>query len=526
MQLTGRNYIGARTSQSGTRTFRGVDPVKNVELETLYHEATGEEIDAAVRLAETAFVEYRRKSSKQRAAFLIAIAAEIEALGEELLDRAALETGLPMARLVGERGRTTGQLRMFAAMLEEGSWVDARIDRANPDRKPLPKPDLRRMLQPLGPVAVFGASNFPLAFSAAGGDTASALAAGCSVIVKAHPSHPGTSELTIAAVLRAAQATGMPEGIVSMLHGVSPEVSVALVKHPLVKAVGFTGSLRAGRALFDVAAARSEPIPVYAEMGSINPIFILPRAMKERGTQIAEGLKNSVTAGVGQFCTNPGVVVGMDDATMSAFVEQVAGLMGAAPAGTMLNAGIGRSFAEGAKRFAETAGVRVAAKSTAATVLPTQAAPIVFTTDADHFIADHRLREELFGPATMIVTGRSREKLEEVARSLDGQLTVTIHAAPGELAEYRNLVEILERKAGRLVFNSYPTGVEVCASMNHGGPYPATTDSRSTSVGGAAIYRFARPVCYQDFPAEALPEELREGNPRHIWRLEENEWKR
>ena len=524
MQLTGQNYIGARLSGLGMRTFRGVDPVKNVELETVFHDATSEEIDAAVQLAESAFVAYRRKSPKERAAFLVAIAVEIEAMGDELLNQAALESALPAARLIGERGRTTGQLRMFAAMLEEGSWVDARIDRANPDRKPLPKPDLRRMLRPLGPVVVFGASNFPLAFSAAGGDTASALAAGCSVIVKAHPSHPGTSELTIAAVLRAAKSTGMPDGIVSMLHGASPDVSVALVKHPLVKAVGFTGSLRAGRALFDVAASRPEPIPVYAEMGSINPIFILPRAMKERGAQIAEGLKNSVTAGVGQFCTNPGVVVGLDDETTRAFVEQFAGLMAVAPGGTMLNAGIGSAFAAGTRRFSETPGVRIAAKSPAATPLPTQAAPVVFTTDADHFVANHQLREELFGPATMIVTGRSREQLEAVAQSLDGQLTVTVHAAPGELAEYRNLVEILERKAGRLVFNSYPTGVEVCAAMNHGGPYPATTDSRSTSVGGAAILRFARPVCYQDFPGESLPEELRDGNPRHIWRLDDNEW--
>lgn len=524
MELTGQNYIGARKSALGTNLFRGVDPVKNVELETIFHDATSEEINAAAELAESAFVEYRRKSAKERAAFLTAIALEIESLGDELLNQAALESALPIARLIGERGRTTGQLRMFAAMLEEGSWVDARIDRANPERKPLPKPDLRRMLRPLGPVVVFGASNFPLAFSAAGGDTASALAAGCPVIVKAHPSHPGTSEMTMSAVLRAAKSTGMPDGIVSMLHGISADVSVALVRHPLVKAVGFTGSLRAGRALFDVAAARPEPIPVYAEMGSINPIFILPRAMKERGAQIAEGLKNSVTAGVGQFCTNPGVVVGLEGETTRAFIEQFAGLMAVAPAGTMLNAGIGRAFAAGTKRFSETAGVRVVAKSPAITLLPTQVAPMVFATDADHFVANHQLRDELFGPATMIVTGRSGEQLEAVAQSLDGQLTVTIHAASGELTEYRNLIEILERKAGRLVFNSYPTGVEVCAAMNHGGPYPATTDSRSTSVGGAAILRFARPVCYQDFPAESLPEELRDRNPRHIWRLDENEW--
>lgn len=526
MQLTGQNYIGARTSGQGTRTFRGVNPATNAELDPPYHDATFEEIDAAMKLAESAFVAYRRKSANDRAAFLNAIAAELEALGDELIAKAVQETALPAARITGERGRTTGQLRMFATMVEAGSWVDARIDHANPERKPVPKPDLRRMLVPIGPVVVFGASNFPLAFSAGGGDTASALAAGCSVVIKAHPSHPGTSELTIAAVLRAAKSTGMPDGIVSLIHGVSPEVSVALVRHPLTKAVGFTGSLRAGRALFDVAAARPDPIPVYAEMGSVNPVFVLPGALKERGAQIAEGLKNSVTLGVGQFCTNPGVVVGLDDAATRGLVDQLTGLFAAAPAGTMLNPGIGRAFSEGARRFAETTGVKLAAKSAAATSLPTHAAPVVFTTDADHFLANHRLREELFGPATLVVTGRTREQLIAVAQALEGQLTATVHAAPGELEEYRELIEILERKAGRLLFNSYPTGVEVCAAMQHGGPYPATTDSRSTSVGGAAIERFARPVCYQDFPGESLPPELREENPRKIWRLVDDEWKR
>jgi alpha-ketoglutaric semialdehyde dehydrogenase len=295
------------------------------------------------------------------------------------------------------------------------------------------------------------------------------------------------------------------------------------VKHPLAKAVGFTGSLRAGRALFDAAAARPEPIPVYSEMGSTNPVFILPRALKERGNQIAEGLKNSVTLGVGQFCTNPGVVVLTEDGSLASFISQVGGLMSGAPMGTMLNQGIGRAFAEGVKQFSSADGVQVAGRSSAATSLPTQASPVVFQTKAKEFLANHRLREELFGPSTLIVTSDSRDELMAVAKQLDGQLTVTIHAAEGEVAEFADLIAVLQRKAGRLVFNSYPTGVEVCSAMHHGGPYPATTDSRSTSVGGAAIERFARPVCFQDFPAEALPPELRDGNPLRIWRMVDNQ---
>ena len=502
-----------------TRTFRAVDPVKNVEIDPEYRDASPEEIDAAMERAEGAFVEYRKKTPHERAGFLKAIANEIEALGEALIERAVLETALPAGRITGERGRTVGQLRMFAGMVEEGSWVDARIDTANPDRKPAAKPDLRRMLVGMGPIVVFGASNFPLAFSAAGGDTASALAAGCSVVVKGHPSHPGTTAMVIRAMLKAAKGTGMPEGIVSLVQGVSPEVSLQLVKHPLAKAVGFTGSLRAGRAIFDAVAARPEPIPVYAEMGSVNPVFILPGAIKERGANIAEGLKNSVTMGVGQFCTNPGVVVGLNDLATRGFVEQFAGLMAASPMGTMLNPGIGKAFAEGVKRVTAASGVKVAGKSAAEVTLATQAAPVVFMTDAANFLENHGLQEEVFGPATMLVMGGSKAEMEKVAAALPGQLTATIHAGDGEIAEYANLVSILERRAGRLVFNSFPTGVEVGMAMQHGGPYPATTDSRSTSVGGAAIERFARPVAYQDFPNAALPVELRDGNPAGIWRM-------
>ncbi|MGD0464848.1 MAG: aldehyde dehydrogenase (NADP(+)) [Tepidisphaeraceae bacterium] len=516
MPLTGRNFIGSTRSSRGAKVFRAVNPSLNKEIEPAFHEAVPDEIDRAMKLSEAAFVEYRGRLPGQRAAFLRGIASEIERLGDELVERAVSETALPAARITGERGRTNGQLRMFADLVEEGSWVDARIDHGDANRKPAPKPDIRRALTAIGPVVVFGASNFPLAFSVVGGDTASALAAGCSVVIKAHPSHPGTSELVMGAMLQAAKSNSMPDGVVSLLHGVDPEVSLALVSHALAKAVGFTGSHRAGRALFDLAAARAEPIPVYAEMGSINPVFVLPRAVKESGVQIAEGLTNSVTLGVGQFCTKPGVVVCLDDEATRRFVEEVLRRMAAVPVGTMLNPRIAKAYADGRKQFG---GVHAASPG-----LPTQAVPTVFTATGEQFLSNRHLREELFGPETVVVTAKSPGQFEEIASCLDGQLTATIHAAGGELAEYRLLVEILRRKAGRLIFNGYPTGVEVCSAMHHGGPYPATTDSRSTSVGTAAIERFARPVCYQDCPAEMLPAELLEGNPMSIWRLIDGQW--
>jgi len=516
MLLTGQNFIGGETSSCGAKVFRAVNPGLNAEIEPVFHEATPQEIDRAMKSSETAFVEYRRCSSGQRAEFLRAIASEIERLGDELVERAVTETALPAARITGERGRTTGQLRLFADLVEEGSWVDARIDHADANRKPAPKPDVRRALVAIGPVVVFGASNFPLAFSVAGGDTASALAAGCSVVIKGHPSHPGTSELVMGAMLRAAKAIAIPDGVASLLHGVDPEVSLALVRHPLAKAVGFTGSHRAGRALFDAATARAEPIPVYAEMGSINPVFLLPQAVKENGTQIAEGLKNSVTLGVGQFCTKPGVVVSLDDDATRGFVEELSRRMAAVAVGTMLNPRIAKAYADGRRQFG---GAQAALPD-----LPTQAAPAVFTTTGEQFVSNRHWREELFGPATVVVIANSPKQFEEIASCLDGQLTATIHAVEGELTNYRFLVEILERKAGRLIFNGYPTGVEVCSAMHHGGPYPATTDSRSTSVGTAAIERFARPVSYQDCPPKMLPAELQEGNPMRIWRLVDGQW--
>ena len=414
-----------------------------------------------------------------------------------------------MPRLQMERARTTGQLRMFSMLIKEGSWVDVRIDRPDATRKPFPKPDLRRMLIPIGPVVVFAASNFPLAFSVPGGDTASALAAGCPVVVKAHPAHPGTSEMIGQLILQAAHETGMPPGVFSLLHGRSNELGAALVKHPLTRAVGFTGSLRAGRALFDLAASRPEPIPVYAEMGSTNPVFLLPGALAAHGKLIAEGLRQSVTIGVGQFCTNPGLILALNDDTTQQFIDAAGALMSETAPGTMLYGGLRDSYEAGVGRFKAIGGVRVAGSSnTAVDTRKTQVAPTLFTADARTYLENPTLRQELFGPATIVVTG-SRDELKQIASSLEGHLTATIQGTAADMAEHYELVAILERKVGRLLFNGFPTGVEVAPAMQHGGPYPATTDSRTTSVGTAAIERFVRPLCYQDFPDALLPEELR-----------------
>jgi len=487
-----------------------------------FEEASGVHVNRALEAAEKAFNEYSRLSPEQRAAFLDRIGVEIETLGDTLLTAANAETALPISeRLAGERARTIGQLRMFANLIREGSWVDARIDRAIPDRKPLPKPDIRRMLIPIGPVAVFGASNFPLAFSVAGGDTASALAAGCPVIVKAHPAHPATSELVARAIIEAINATGMPSGVFSLIQSTRNAIAEILVQHPLTKAVGFTGSLRAGRALFNAAAARPEPIPVYAEMGSINPVFVLPGALRERGGAIAEGMKNSITLGVGQFCTCPGLSVGVSDPNFDRFVARLEELIESSQPGTMLYPRILQSYEEGVHRLSAIQGVRTTRCAT--TVEQTAARPSMFETSAQTFIRHEELSEEVFGPSTVVVRCGSREEMETVARSLEGHLTATIHGTPADLDEHASLVEILQNKVGRLIFNGYPTGVEVCASMQHGGPYPATTDSRSTSVGTAAILRFARPIAYQNFPQAALPAELQDSNPRRIWRVVDGE---
>ena len=465
--------------------------------------------------ADAAFRHFARLSAPARARFLRAIADELLGLGDQLLECARAETALPLTRLQAERLRTVNQLRLFAEYIEEGSWVEARIDTADPARAPLPKPDVRRMLIPLGPVVVFGASNFPLAFSVAGGDTAAALAAGCTVVFKAHPAHPQTSDLVASAIARAAHMTDMPAGVFSLVHGQSYEVGLALVRHPLTQAVAFTGSLRGGRALFDAAAARPVPIPVYAEMGSINPVFLLPSALEERGAAIAQALAQSITLGVGQYCTNPGVIVGVHGDGMERMVEQLAEHIRVSAPGTMLYDGLLQNYTTLLER-ARTKGIDVVASAPAASAC---AQPTLLATDAARFIEDSELREELFGPASLIVLGSTIAELERVAEALEGQLTASIHGTADELRVHANLVDILQRKVGRLIFNGVPTGLEVCHAMHHGGPYPATTDSRTTSVGTASITRFARPICYQDFPDSSLPLSLQNANPLGIWRL-------
>jgi len=518
-ELTGSQFIGPDRSAGGTRTFRAANPATGEALAPEFLEASPEEIDRALTLAGEAAAALRRVPPDALAAFLGRIADELAALGDALVDRAGAETGLPRERLVGERGRTTGQLRMFAALVREGSWVDARIDRGDPERKPVPKPDIRRMLVPLGPVAVFGASNFPLAFSVAGGDTASALAAGCPVVVKAHPAHPGTSELAARAIRRAVDATAMPPGVFSMLHGPSPEVGARLATDPRVKAVAFTGSLAGGRALFDAAARRPDPIPVFAEMGSINPVFLLPGALRDRAEWIAEGFIASMTLGGGQFCTKPGLVAGIDGPDLDRFAARAAALVERHAPATLLHAGILRSYEAGATALGAIPGVRPLARSAPpADAGKTQAAAALFEADAATLLRAPRLCEEVFGPAALLVRCPGAAALEAVARAVPGSLTATLHATAEDLRAHAALAALLETRAGRLVFGGFPTGVEVCPSMQHGGPWPATTDPRFTSVGEAAILRFARPVCWQNAPPEALPPALQDRNALGIWR--------
>ncbi len=518
MTITGEQIIASQFSKTGSKAFTAINPNDGSTLLPEFWEATTEEINKAAQKAEEAFMVYRKKSGKEKATFLEKIADEIVALGDELIQRCMVETGLPEGRLSGERGRTVNQLRLFATLLKEGSWLDARIDTADPDRKPAPKPDIRQMHIALGPVGIFGASNFPMAFSVAGGDTASALAAGCSIVVKGHPAHPGTSEMVGNAIVKAAKATGMPEGVFSLLQGASVEVGMALVNHPLIKAIGFTGSFRGGKALYDTAVRRKEPIPVYAEMGSINPLFVLPGALKEKSDAIAQGLAASVNLGVGQFCTNPGLVVALDADETDNFIRTAGNHIGAATAGVMLTGGIKKAYDTGVKKFIEQDKVMIVATGKQGET-DYQATSYLLKTTADNFLANPELTEEVFGPSTLLVSAQHKDELLEIARNIEGHLTATLYANEDDLKEYAKLIDLLERKVGRLIINGFPTGVEVGYAMIHGGPYPATTDSKTTSVGTAAINRFSRPICYQDFPQSSLPPELQNDNPLDIWRL-------
>lgn len=509
MSLYGKQIIASEFHSTGEKWFAAVNPATGIALEPQFCEATREDVNSAATAAAAAFDLYRKLPSLQRVAFLESIGEELMALGSDLVTRAQEETALPRPRLEGELSRTVNQLKLFAQEVRQGSYLGVRIERALPERTPVPRPDLRVMQIPLGPVAVFGASNFPLAFSVAGGDTASAFAAGCPVVVKGHPAHPGTCELAGQAVMQAVRKSKIPPGVFSLLQAENTNVGAALVQHPQIKAVAFTGSFAGGRALFDLACSRPEPIPAYAEMGSINPVFFLPQIIDDKGDLLAAALAESLTLGVGQFCTAPGLVVVIKDTATDAFLSKIETCIAATLPGIMLHDGIKQNFLSELNERASVDGVERVDRPR-----PLLDGCLVnadlLQTDAKILLANPALTEEVFGPSAIVVVCDSRAELLAVAESLQGQLTASVHGTSIELDQFRDLFDILERKAGRLVMNGFPTGVEVCAAMHHGGPYPATTDSRSTSVGTDAIKRFLRPVCYQNYPQELLPEPLRD----------------
>ena len=463
---------------------------------------TPELVDQACQAAEDAFWSYGYSSREDRAKFLETIADEIDARGDAITEIGTQETGLPEARLIGERGRTVGQLRLFASHIRAGDYLDRRHDAALPDRQPLPRPDLKLVQRPIGPVAVFGASNFPLAFSTAGGDTAAALAAGCPVVVKGHSAHPGTGDIVAQAINAAIKACGVHPGVFSQIQGGDRSVGQAVVQHPLIKAVGFTGSLAGGRALFDLCAARPEPIPFFGELGSVNPMFLLPEAMKARAAAIGTGWSGSLTMGAGQFCTNPGIAVVIEGAEADAFIEAaVAGLAQVGPQ-TMLTDGIASAYKKGRDVIRATAGVREVLSTTCNL---REATPYLFITTGKAWLGNHVLGEEVFGPLGLVVTVKDEAEMLKIAHSLAGQLTATLHMEAGDTALGQKLMPVLERKAGRILTNGFPTGVEVSDTMVHGGPYPASTNFGATSVGTLSIRRFLRPVCYQNMPDALLP---------------------
>ncbi len=507
--IEGVNFIGKTESKEGNKSLQGVNPSTNKALEGQFFLATDDEIDKATALATETFQSYSRVAGKVKAHFLDSIAEEILNLGDTLIQRASAESGLPNGRFEGERGRTVNQLRMFAELLREGSWVDARIDTANTD--------IRNMVFPIGPVVVFGASNFPLAFSTAGGDTASALASGCPVIVKAHESHPGTNELVARAILKAVEITeGIPDGIFSSLNG-KADVGQKLVTHPDVKAIGFTGSLKAGNAIYKAAAGREEPIPVYAEMGSINPVFLLNEKLNNSPKKLAEQYSQSVTLGKGQFCTKPGLLIAEKSDGLDKFKSSLAELLDDYEPGYMLNEGIAKNYTDKRDQFLGLDEVTKLTSGADESVLNASAA--LASVDAPVFLENNKLREEVFGPFTLIVECEDSAQLREIAGNLQGQLTITLMGEDDEFSSNKDLLHLCRQKAGRIIFNGVPTGVEVCPSMQHGGPYPATTDSKFTSVGTGAIRRFVRPVAFQDANDDLLPDELKTDNPLNIWRL-------
>jgi alpha-ketoglutaric semialdehyde dehydrogenase len=516
-RLEGRSIIGFRRAGEDGPTFRALNPATGDTIAPGYFSASAEDVEQSAILAASAAPILERMPGRQIAEFLRTIANNIESLGQELGTRVAAESGLPAARVQAETGRTCGQLRLFANQAEENSWVDARIDCADPNRKPLRKPDVRSMLKPLGPVAIFGASNFPLAFSVAGGDTASAFAAGNPVIVKAHPAHPGTSEMVGQAILEAVTACNLPEGTFSLLYDSGYEVAASLVTRPEIKAVGFTGSRRGGRALMDAIARRPDPIPFYGEMSSVNPFFFLPGVILQNSEDRLAGLCASLTNGSGQFCTKPGLIF-IESNSAPLVARRLQETMGKNAAYVMLTPGIGRAYRDAVGQRQNQSGLTTLLAGEQGSQPISQVGAALFRTDVKSFLANPRFAEEIFGPAAVLITYSNPQELLEVARNLEGQLTATVHGTAEDLKVHEDLLRVLETKAGRLIFNGFPTGVEVGHAMVHGGPWPATSDSRSTSVGTRAIARFARPVCYQDFPQTSLPDALKDTNPLGIWR--------
>ena len=505
MIITGEALIGGVAVKGKGGAIRAWNPGTQEHMTPEFHAVDTAQIDQACRAAEAAFDPFRALGIEQRAVFLETIGAQIMALGDLLVERVMAETGLPRARVEGERGRTVGQLQLFAGLLRQGAWQDLRFDAALPERTP-PRPDLRMRRIGLGPVAVFAASNFPLAFSVAGGDTASALAAGCPVVLKAHSAHPGTSELVGRAILKAVELCGLPAGVFALLTGSGNGIGQELVRHPAIKAVGFTGSRSGGLALMAVAAARPVPIPVYAEMSSINPVFALPQALAARAEDIAAGFAASLVLGVGQMCTNPGLLIGVAGPELDRFAHAAAQALADGPACAMLSPAIAGSFQRGIAHLAQHGDVKTLALAPQS---EGKGAPALFVASGAAFLSEHALSEEVFGPASLVVACKDLEELRQVADSLEGQLTATLQWDEADLELARALLPVLERKAGRILANGFPTGVEVCSAMVHGGPFPSTSDGRSTSVGTAAIERFLRPVCYQNMAQALLPEALR-----------------
>ena len=515
-EITGAILVGTE-GRLGEHTFNAIDPATGARLAPAFQEARAEDVAVACELAAEAFGPFSELALTERASFLECAANEITALGNALIERAMAETGLPRVRLQGELLRTVGQLRFFAQIVREGAWIDATIDPAKPDRMPLPRPDLRRRHVAVGPVAVFGASNFPLAFSVAGGDSAAALAAGCPVVVKGHPAHPGTGELVARAVQAAVAKCGLPSGTFSYLPGTTQALGAALVADPRIRAVGFTGSRAGGLALARVAAQRPEPIPVFAEMSSINPVVLFPAAARSRGAQLGQAYVASVTLGAGQFCTNPGVLLYLNGTDLEPFLEAARAAMGQCQAQTMLTSGIYANFSRGVERLSQHQGVQGVIRGQSVEGA-NRAQGGLFLVDAAQFMADETLRQEIFGPSSVMVRADSPEQLSSVVDGLEGQLTATILFDDEDAELVSALLPRLERKVGRIIGNAWPTGVEVCHAMVHGGPFPATTDERSTSVGSLAIQRFLRPVCYQNLPDGLLPAALRNENPLKLMR--------